>query len=276
MAIILLKLNKFMHRTFSEALIERKAVIWALFNREITTRLGDSYFSYTWLIVEPLFFIGMFASMFYFLGRNTGEMPILLFLLTGIVPFFYFRKTIQSCANVISSNKSLLSYRQVKIIDAVMARVILESTISIMTAIICSLIIIYLDQGSRVYFPLQIILAVSMLAILSLGIGLILAILSYYYIDLNKFTGVVFRVMFFTSGVFFSLSDFPKQIAYYISFNPALQAIEFIRASFHQQTTLSPYLSLYYLESFSIISLALGLAMYYTQRNNLLMNDRSR
>ena len=265
-----------MHRSIFEALIERKAVVWGLFNREITTRLGDSYFSYAWLILEPLFFIGAFAALFHFLGRSTGDMPVLLFLLTGIVPFFYFRKTLQSCAKVISANKALLTYRQVKIFDAVIARIMLESALSIVSVIVCSLILVYMGNGARVYNPLQIMFVVSLLAAISLGIGLMLAILSYYYIDLSKFTGILFRILFYTSGVFFSISDLPKNIAYYLSFNPILQVIEYIRASFHEQTINSPFLSISYLICFSIVSLALGIAMYFTLRRNMLTNDRAR
>ncbi|QIV96509.1 capsular polysaccharide transport system permease protein [Allofrancisella inopinata] len=266
-----------MNISVKEALIERKAVIWALLNREMTTRFDESYFSYAWLIIEPLLFVLILASIFYFLGRNTGDMPILLFLLTGIVPFFYFKKAVMSCAKAISANKALLTYRQVKIFDVIISRILLETTISICVAFICSFIIILFFENthSTIYYPARIIFALIMLLGLAFGTSLCIAIMSYYYIDLDKFLGVVFRFLFFTSGIFFSLEQLPNNIAYYLSFNPLFQVIELIRSAFNP-SYMSIYLSYKYVFGLTIIVIFLGVGVYFTSRENILMNDRSR
>jgi capsular polysaccharide transport system permease protein len=204
-----------------------------------------------------------------------GDMPILLFLLTGVVPFFYFSKVSTSNTNAINANQALLTYRQVKVIDAIISRVILETTLSFASAIICTLIIVYTGQKATLYYPLQAIFAAILLILFATGISLVLAIISYYYIDLNKFIGIVNRILFFTSGVFFSLNDFPPNIAYYLSFNPVLQIIELIRSSFSLQNT-SIFLSNEYILISTIISLFFGFICYYVARKSIMMNARAR
>ncbi|WP_407877132.1 ABC transporter permease [Francisella sciaenopsi] len=264
-----------MSAEFKKSLIEHKAVIWGLLNREITTKFGDSYFGYAWIVIEPMLFIIMFYAMYTFLGRSTGNMSILLFLLTGIIPFFFFRNSFQGASGAISANQSLLAYRQVKIIDTILARILLQAVTSAISTIILTALIIYLNSGTTIYHPIRIIYIVFILLALTLGGSLILAVISYYYIDLPKFMGIVNRILFFTSGVFFSLNDFPPNIAYYLSFNPILQIIEFIRSAFSVEH-LNTYLSYNYLITFTICTLFLGILCYYVARKNIIMNARSR
>ncbi len=264
-----------MKAELKKSLTEHKAVIWGLLNREITTKFGNSYFGYAWIVVEPMLFIIMFYAMFTFLGKTTGNMPILLFLLTGIVPFFFFRKSFQSASGAISTNQALLSYRQVKIIDTILARLILQAAVSTLSAFILTAVILYLNSGATIYHPIRIIYMLVLLFALTIGVSLILAVISYYYIDLPKFMEFINRILFFTSGVFFGLNDFPPNISYYLSFNPILQVIEFIRSAFSLER-LNIYLSYKYLVAFTIISLFLGVLCYYVARKNIMMNARSR
>ena len=118
-------------------LTQHKNVIWALLNREITTKFGDSYFSYTWILIEPLLQVGIFFVIFYWMRRTTGNMSIIFFLLTVIVPYFFLQKSVTSCSRAISSNKGLLTYRQVKILVTIIARILLECSITFTIFILC-------------------------------------------------------------------------------------------------------------------------------------------
>ncbi|API87377.1 ABC transporter permease [Francisella uliginis] len=257
-------------------LIQHKNVIWALLNREVTTKFGDSYFSYAWIIIEPILQVGIFFVIFYWMGRSTGNIPIVLFLLTGIIPFYFLQKSVIACSKSISSNKGLLSYRQVKIIDTIIARILLECAITFSVFILCGcLMTLYLNQTITIYYPFRIFFSFFALIMMSLGLSLLFAILDYYYIDLNKFLGILFRFLYFTSGVFFSLNDLPQKAAYYFSFNPIFQCIEIIRSAF-DINNLPQYLSYNYTITFSIAYLFLGTLFYYVARNNVLKNDRSR
>ncbi|XSZ47598.1 hypothetical protein ACP8HZ_03940 [Francisella noatunensis] len=62
--------------------------------------------------------------------------------------------------------------------------------------------IIYLNSSANIYHPIRIIYMVIILLAITIGVSLILAVISYYYIDLPKFMGIVNRILFFTSGIF--------------------------------------------------------------------------
>lgn len=264
-----------MNRKLLDAFIERKAVIWALLNREFAVRLDDSYFSYVWIFLQPMLHLAGLFAILYSLGRDTREMPILLFLLTGIVPFIYMSSTAMRCMTCINANENLFAYKQVKIFDAIIARILLEMIITLISSITCVLILWYFEQLIIPRHSLRIIFACVNLLISSIGIGFLLSIFSYYYIDLSKFIGFVIRVLYFTSGVFFSIDRFPRYMQYYLSFNPLLQIVECIRSSFSDRG-LSSYISYEYIIIFSALCLFLGVALYFISRKHILTKSRAR
>src|SRR6478609_2704174 len=104
-------------------------VVHALLLRETRTRFGANHLGYVWALLQPALWIGMFSGFYSVFGRLAPPgMSVLAFLTTGIVPFSSFRETAQRCLSAIESNKGLLFYPQVKPLDLVLARAVLEAT----------------------------------------------------------------------------------------------------------------------------------------------------
>ena len=262
-----------MSRKLKDGLIERKIVIWALFHREMIAKFQDSYFSYALILVEPFLHLSMFYLIFYFADRKT-EGPILLFLLTGLIPYLFFSKTLKAASRAVSANEALLFYRQVKVIDTVLARILLEATISVTIVIVSSLIVFYFDNVETTN-PMRIFKMILQLFMLTLGGSLICCVVSFYYVDFNKFLPITLRLIYFTSGIFYSLNDLPDKLAYFLSFNPIIQIIEYIRSGF-PYSKLNPVLSFEYVYIFTIIVLFTGVSLYYVSRLSMKRNDRKR
>lgn len=91
----------------------------------------------------------------------------------------------------------------------------------------------------------------------ALGMGMIIAALAVFVPVLEKIVPMIFRILFFVSGVFFSVDMFPQYIAEILMWNPILQAIELMRTSLHQGYTVTG-LSFGYLVIVTVCSLGLG------------------
>ena len=69
--------------------------IRALFLRELQTRFGQYRLGYLWIILEPIFSIGILFVLFGTIMQKTlPNISYEVFLLNGIVPFFMFRSGI--------------------------------------------------------------------------------------------------------------------------------------------------------------------------------------
>lgn len=254
---------------------ERKAVIWALINKEMVVKFGASYLSYAWLLLEPLIYISLFCFVFLYVGKDTAlGLGMITFITTGVLPFLFFRRTVQGASTVIDANRQLLNYSKVNIYDGILARFLLEVIITVCVTIIL-LFFIVINDTTVVYSPERILIASFLLIIFTLGISFTMAIICYYLPDFAKINAIVFRLLMFISGVFYSLSQIPSSAAYYLSFNPIFQVIETIRTSLTMSYP-SSFLSLKYTAVVSLLTLFLGISVYFYARNDISMGSKSR
>ena len=112
-------------------------VVFALVLREMGTRFGRSAGGYLWALLEPLGGIVLLAVAFG-LALRTPPMgtSFLLFYATGIVPFSMFNTMSKAVSTAVSSNKGLLTYPVVTLLDAVLAKFLLNLLTLVAVAVI--------------------------------------------------------------------------------------------------------------------------------------------
>jgi len=249
-----------------QSLTIMRDTIHALLMRELKTRFGSSKLGYFWAIAEPVAQASILAILFTLIGKTSlAGVPVALFLLSGVMPFKAFSKTVTQLSAGISSNKALFAYRQVSPIDPVLTRLIIELATFFVVYILILSVMFWL--GFDVWpEDLLALLAASMLLML-LGFGLALCICSafLYWQDANKLLGMVMTPMFFISGVFYSASMIPPKYWYLFNWNPVFHAIELSRDAFFISYQ-TPIGSWSYLALITLVFLSLGLMLYRVNR----------
>lgn len=109
------------------ALAIQRRVIWALLMREVITRFGRENLGVLWLIGEPMLFTLGVAALWTAAGLHHGSaLPIVAFAITGYSSVLLWRNTVSRCNNGIQQNFSLLYHRNVRVIDVLLTRILLE------------------------------------------------------------------------------------------------------------------------------------------------------
>lgn len=206
------------------------AAIRALFLRELQTRFGGYRLGYLWSILEPgihvTFMLLLFTTI---LGKTVPNMSYPLFLVCGILPWFMFTRISTRALSAISANKGLFNYRPVRPIDAVLARSVLEGIIYFLVFIIFLIILAWFNQEvSLSHIPLLLSLWMS-LWVLSCSVAVFMMILGHYSEEVAKIIPILFRILYFSSGILYSIHRIPEQYQIYVLWNPVLHAIEQIR-----------------------------------------------
>lgn len=233
-------------------------VVAALMLREVHTINGDSKLGYLWVLVQSVFSIAVFWGLREFMNAHAPHgMSMALFLALGFGVWAVFKGGVTKTMVAVASNKALLSFPQVTEFDVMLARVlVLASTQLIVTTIIIAASILF----GYAFRPADWLLALSVLILIplcALGMGMVIAALVVFVPVLEKIVPMIFRILFFVSGVFFSVDKFPQYIVEILMWNPILQAIELLRTSLHQGYTVTG-LSFGYLTIFTVCSLGLG------------------
>ncbi len=111
-----------------QALNVQIRVISALTLRETRSRYGNSKLGFFWALFEPFAHVMVFIAIFSAMRRAVpiGD-SIGLFILTGIIPWLLFSKSVNNIMSALNSNKALLGYPQVMPLDIILSRIILDA-----------------------------------------------------------------------------------------------------------------------------------------------------
>lgn len=250
-------------------------ILYAFILREFQRKYDKGYLRYFSIVLGPAVQLIILVAIFTLMGRKSvAGLGIPLFVLTGILPYTFFTSA-GNCLTIVSGNRSLLSYRQVKIIDIILSSILMELLVNVIVFVGGVFICWYFGITIKIYNPLSLILAFLLLFIFTLGLSMILAVIGFYFAEFNYAIQVVFRALFYISGVFFSIENIPVQYQKYVLWNPLLQIIEFIRFSF-VSFDLPHELSYLYLFKCTIVIFLIGISLYFVNRNKFMVNDRAR
>ncbi|MEO9945805.1 ABC transporter permease [Paraglaciecola sp.] len=237
-------------------------VIFALFAREIRTGFNDK-FGLSWAVVNPVVFIFVLSFLRGRLaGGDTHTIPTFTFMAIGILFIQSFLQTLGSAARSIKKNKALFAFRQVQPISAVFASALFEVLIKIFVIIGIVIIMFFMNMELQISDPLLFMVCFFLLWILAVSLGLLFGIAELFIAEIGKLRDLLTRPLFFVSGVFFSLQDFPKEYWHFLNWNPILHAIELTRYSVHS-TYGHEGVSLGFLASIVLIFVFISLAVYH-------------
>ncbi|MCW5666899.1 MAG: ABC transporter permease [Piscinibacter sp.] len=249
----------------------QRSVLLALVIRELRARVEGRWLGLLWMMFEPLAHILIILALFGFRRHavaTTVELPV--FLLTGLLPFFIFRNLARRLPAAISGNRGLYAYRQVKPIDAVAARAVVE--IGLYSAVYLSALALlgWLGYHFLPHAPLELMVVSAVLLALGLGLGLVFGVLSHNRPRVQSIIGLAFLPLYLISGVIFPLHSLPPDVRSWLLWNPVLHLIELSRFHFIDSYQPIPGVGLAYPAAFALLALSLGLSLYRLHRHRLI------
>lgn len=244
--------------------------IAALVLREMSTSYGRSPGGYVWTIVEPVAGLAMLSFAFsYLVSSPPLGSTFFLFYATGMLPFQAYAAISQKIAMAIQFSRPLLAYPSVTFIDAIVARLVLETlTQMVIWLLLFSGIILLSGEAVSLDFG-AIVLAGVMVVSLGLGVGLMNSFLGSMYPIWNTLWAVLNRPLFLVSGLFFLVDRFAEQYRDILLWNPLAHIIMVMRAGFYS-TYDAVYASPSYVFTCAALPGVLGLLLLYRYHRDIL------
>lgn len=236
-------------------------VIGALMMREIHTRYGRQNLGFVWLIAEPFVFcMGVILVWSALHGRYQHGIPILGFVLTGYMPLTLWRHCVQRAVHCFRANSSLLYHRQVRMLDLLVARIVLE----VYGALIAYAVIAFIFWALGYYeLPKDwglFYLGWGYMIAFSAGLGLVMGCVSEMAEWTEKLVGPFMYFLLPISGVFYMADWLPERYRELALYVPTLHAFEMIRSGQFGPSVRVHY-EVSYITAVCAVLISLGLMM---------------
>lgn len=238
--------------------------VWrALLLREALTRITGGRAPWFWLLAEPVAHIAFLTSLLTVIGhRVIGGINAVVWIVSGLLAFFFFRRTLSQGVSSIASNAALFTYRQVRPVDTVLVRVFLEGTLMVLISIIVFAGLSILGVSAFPDDPLLVLLAIGGLWLLGLGVALIYSVSIELIPETNFVLTFLMMPLYIASGVILPIASIPMPYRGWLLVNPIVHGLEATRLGFSSYYHVVPEFDLGYLYLCGLVTVFLGFALH--------------
>ncbi len=220
-----------------------------------------------WFIITPVLSVIVYVAVFGGIAKiPTDGVPPVLFYLLGISVWGYFASCLNSTSNSFVSNADIFGKVYFpRIIMPLVAVTTNLLTFAIQLAIFAVFYIYYVATGTDLQIHWQLVLfplLVLILALMSVGFGMIFSSMTTKYRDLQVMLGKIVSLWVYVTPVIYPLSMVTNEKLHLaMSLNPVTPIMEAIKYSLLGQGQFS-WLWLGYSVLFTMILLLVGLVMF--------------
>jgi capsular polysaccharide transport system permease protein len=211
----------------------QQRVLYALLMRELITRFGRENLGVLWLVGEPMLFTLGVTTLWTAAGLHRGTgIPIVAFAVTGYSSVLMWRNSASRAGGAIAQNKSLLFHRNVKIIDVLLTRIVLEVGGATASFIVLSVFFIYIGWMPAPVDLLEVVFGWVMLAWFGASLALLIGAGTAFSEIVERLWHPAAYLLFPLSGAAFMVDWLPVNMQKVALMLPMVHGTEILREGY--------------------------------------------
>ncbi len=242
-------------------ILKNMPLIFELAICDFKTRYATSYLGMAWAFVQPVVNVVIYVIVFGYGFKSTPvkDFPFVLWLVAGIVPWFYFSEALTTATNSLRE----YSYLVKKVIFEIKILPMVKITAAMMIHLFFILVavILYLSHGymPSIYY-LQLIYYLLCATVLALGLSYLTSALNVFVPDLTHIIGIGLQFGMWMTPIMWSSDIFGPEIERLVKINPLYYVVEGYRDCFYNQVMFweKPGLTLWFW-GFTFSALVIGM-----------------
>lgn len=233
--------------------------------RDFVTVYKQTILGPLWFFIQPLLTTITFTIIFGNVAQlSTDGAPKVVFYMAGITLWGYFSTCLTTVSGVFNANAGIFG-------KVYFPRLIMPLTIVISNLMkfgvqfllfIC--FVVYFTLQNQIHPNSWILLTpliIVLMALISMGIGLILSSMTTKYKDLNQLIGFGVQLFMYATPVIYPSSSVPSAYQWVVELNPLVGLFDYMRFAYLGVGEFT-ILDLVYPSLFSIVILAIGVLVF--------------
>lgn len=240
-------------------------LLFLFVKRDFVTVYKQTILGPLWFFIQPLLTTITFTIVFGTVAQlSTDGAPKVIFYMAGITLWNYFSNCLSSVAGVFNANASI--FGKVYFPRLIMPLTVVISNLmkfGVQFLLFICFVVYFVLQGQitpNFYIVLMPII-ILLMALISMGIGLILTAMTAKYKDLTQLIAFGVQLFMYVTPVIYPSSSIPEAYKWMVNLNPLVSLFDYMRYAFLGIGEFS-LLSLVYPGLFSLVILALGILVF--------------
>ena len=246
------------------------AVQNALFFRELGARFSNGRAGLFWTFFEPFLQVIIFVLIkVVVFGRSGMGFDFTAFLALNFIAFNMFKNILKKSVGAFKANKSLFVYKQIKPIDTVIARSLVEIFITSILVIIFLILGLTLGYDTHIKNINMLAFGFTALIVFSFALALLIATLNLFFPSVGKIVNFIMMGLMFGSAVIYTIDMTPKVFTSFILLNPLTHFMEVIHGYYFYALD-DRYVDYRYMLLWTLSILFAGLWLYHMLEKRII------
>ncbi len=193
----------------------------------LKVRYRQTFVGFLWVILNPILLYSVQALLFKKI-LNQADENYYLYLLSGLLPWFYISQTTEMGSNYVKGNARIIKNFKIHPFKLITS-LALENYINFLSASVLILLFISIDQPVNFSFLMRYVLASFWLVAIVTQISFISSLLNVLFKDTRYILHFVFTIFYFTTPTFFYVRKLPENFQFLVNLNPFYWMISLFR-----------------------------------------------
>jgi lipopolysaccharide transport system permease protein len=211
------------------ALMQARDILYTWTVREVKVRYTDTALGLAWIVLYPAAWVILFTLLFsHLVPVPVQGVPYPLFVMTGLVPWFFFSSTTSNCVSSLKNNANLIPkvYFPREVLPLGSVLVGLLDLLFYLLLLLAAMLYFHVGGGVKMVMLLPIILS---LTALTLAVGLLTARLALFRREVQLLVPMALQFLMYMVPVFYPVEIVPVRLRMVYLLNPLASLMDSFR-----------------------------------------------
>ncbi len=224
--------------TLPVELFQNRHLIWKLAKNDFKKRYAGSYMGAVWAMIQPVVTVAMYYVVFEVImgnpGRGADDVPYVLFLTAGLVPWFFFSEALNNGTNALTEYNYLVKKVVFKISILPIIKIIAATFIHAFFVLVLLVIAAFYGYFPTVY-TLQIFYYSACMFIFVLALCYTTCAIVVFFRDLSQIINIVLQIGMWATPILWDINKMDGSWVVALKINPLVYIVNGYRSSIYEK-----------------------------------------
>lgn len=224
--------------TLPVELFQNRHLIWKLAKNDFKKRYAGSYMGAVWAMIQPVVTVAMYYVVFEVImgnpGRGADDVPYVLFLTAGLVPWFFFSEALNNGTNALTEYNYLVKKVVFKISILPIIKIIAATFIHAFFVLVLLVIAAFYGYYPTVY-TIQILYYSICMFVFVLALCYTTCAIVVFFRDLSQIINIMLQIGMWATPILWDINKIDSSWAVALKINPLVYIVNGYRSAIYER-----------------------------------------